>query len=64
MKPHVVKIGFNPKKLVSTVSYVCSECRKHVSPENVNEQGQVECEYCHAKLEVNYEEEPETQSQI
>lgn len=48
-KPHVVQIGFDPRKPVSSVSFVCSECGKHVTPPENYES--VQCENCGAILD-------------
>ena len=32
MKPHVIMVGFDPRKAVNSVSYICSECHSHITP--------------------------------
>lgn len=36
--------GFDPRKMVSTVSYTCSACNKHCGRDDK------ECPYCHAEF--------------
>ena len=36
--------GFDPRKMVSTVSYTCSACNKHCGRD------EKECPYCHAEF--------------
>lgn len=48
-KPHVKIIGFDPRKIVSTSSFACSECGKHVTPSENYES--VQCEHCGAILD-------------
>lgn len=34
MSAEIVPIGFRPDRLISTVSFVCSNCWLHVSPDD------------------------------
>lgn len=63
MKPHVVQIGFDPRKPISTVSHICSECGSHVNiyehyPNgNIEELDTVMCDNCSTLLSAKYDTE-------
>ena len=59
-EPHVIMIGFDPRKPISTVSYICSKCKSHVNTTKTYDNGEIEeldivvCENCKTELLGKY----------
>lgn len=60
MKPHVIMVGFDPRKAVNSVSYICSECHSHITPTD-EKTGQmldkVVCADCEKELACGFDME-------